>query len=714
MKQKPLPLLYFFFLIFLRSMNGMAQAVNTQDSLALVDLYNNTNGPGWANKTNWLSLASVSRWYGVTTVNGRVTQLSLTGNGMTGTLPGSIASLPLNLLNLRFNQLSGNIPSALGAMPTLSILQLNNNAFTGPIPVTLAGNKSLNALDLSVNQLTGSIPAFNGLPFLATLDLANNQFSGSLPILANLPSLDLLDVENNQLSGAIPVSYVDLPQFAVFWADHNQLSGAFPESFCYHHFFSILLNDNRLTGQLPDSIIKLSGLFGLNLSNNQFNFAGIAKLKPIQNCIYSPQLDLPLQRFGDTLFVSAGGAAMKETFRLYKDGALLSTRILDSAFKIGVMGKYNIVATDADVPELTLHSDTLNIGLVLPVSTCSASQAVGENAVDVVSGILKLVTLNGLSGGVTVLETIDPVVSTFNGRPFVQRHYDITPASNAGTAQATVTLYFSQADFDAFNRFVEASGVSTPLLPTGGVDNGNIRINQFHGSFIGSAAPGNYTGATVLITPVVSWDAADDWWVVSFPVSGFGGFYMSTGVVPLALTPFQFTGDIAGKAVVLQWKTTGDVNTKQYTIERSSDGKSFNAIGSVSAQGLPGENDYVYMDGKPLAGNNFYRLKIALRDGAFAYGAVVVIRESAVAETYLVYPNPVHGMVSVLFHSAGEGKYSIQVVDGLGRILQVLNGVSAAGVNKVEIDMGAYTAGTYTLVISDAVMVRRSLRVTKE
>ena len=695
-------------------MSGAAQAVNTQDSLALVDLYNNTNGPGWVNQANWLSSASVSNWYGVTTVNGRVTQLNLTGNGLTGALPGSITSLPLNLLNLRFNQLSGKIPAALGAMPALSILQLNNNEFTGPIPVTLAGNKLLNVLDLSVNQLTGSIPAFNGLPVLATLDLANNQLSGPLPTLGNLPSLDLLDVENNQLSGTIPVSYVDLPQFVVFWADHNQLSGGFPEAFCYHHFLSILLNDNRLTGQLPDSIIKLSGLFGLNLSNNQFNFAGIANLKPMQNCIYSPQLDIPLERFGDTLYVSAGGAATKETFRLYKDGVLLSTRIRDSAFKVGVMGKYNIVSTDADVPQLTLYSDTLNIGLVLPVSTCNASQAVGDNVKDVVSGILKLVTLNGLSGGVAVLETIDPVVSTFNGQPFVQRHYDITPASNAGTAQATVTLYFSQADFDAFNRFVEANGVGTPLLPSGGVDNGNIRINQFHGNFTGSAAPGNYTGATVLITPMVSWDAADGWWVVTFPVSGFSGFYLSTGVVPLALTPFQFTGDLEGKAVALRWKTTDDVNTNQYTIERSGDGTNFSAIGSVSAQGLVGENDYVYMDTKPLTGNNFYRLRIAVRDGAFEYSAVVVVQHSGAAGAYLVYPNPVRGMVSVLFNSAGAGKYSIQVVDGLGRTLQVWNGVSAVGVNKVEIDMGGYAAGDYTLVISGPVMGRQSLRVTKE
>jgi hypothetical protein len=32
-----------------------AQAVNNQDSLALVDLYNSTNGPQWNSDENWLT-----------------------------------------------------------------------------------------------------------------------------------------------------------------------------------------------------------------------------------------------------------------------------------------------------------------------------------------------------------------------------------------------------------------------------------------------------------------------------------------------------------------------------------------------------------------------------------------------------------------------------------------------------------------------------------
>ena len=49
-----------------KSITVYAQAVNKQDSLALVDLYNSTNGPGWYTKTNWLTRHPVETWYGIT------------------------------------------------------------------------------------------------------------------------------------------------------------------------------------------------------------------------------------------------------------------------------------------------------------------------------------------------------------------------------------------------------------------------------------------------------------------------------------------------------------------------------------------------------------------------------------------------------------------------------------------------------------------------
>ncbi len=78
---------------------------NTQDSLALVDLYNSAGGVNWTNHTNWLSKLPVSSWYGVTEYNWRVTSISLAANNLKGTLPTSLGNLPyLTTLALQNNK----------------------------------------------------------------------------------------------------------------------------------------------------------------------------------------------------------------------------------------------------------------------------------------------------------------------------------------------------------------------------------------------------------------------------------------------------------------------------------------------------------------------------------------------------------------------------------------------------------------------------------
>ncbi len=75
--------------------------VSIQDSLALVSLYEATDGASWNNNTNWLQ-GPVSTWYGVSLLGDRVYVLNLYNNGLNGYFPASIGQLTKIVeLNLR-------------------------------------------------------------------------------------------------------------------------------------------------------------------------------------------------------------------------------------------------------------------------------------------------------------------------------------------------------------------------------------------------------------------------------------------------------------------------------------------------------------------------------------------------------------------------------------------------------------------------------------
>ena len=85
------------------------------DREALVAIYNATDGENWNRSDNWLSDAPLDEWEGVTTDDeGRVTKLEVKGNQLTGEIPAELGDLAnLTELWLASNQLTGCIPAGL-------------------------------------------------------------------------------------------------------------------------------------------------------------------------------------------------------------------------------------------------------------------------------------------------------------------------------------------------------------------------------------------------------------------------------------------------------------------------------------------------------------------------------------------------------------------------------------------------------------------------
>ena len=269
---------------------------------ALVALYEATNGDNWVHNEGWLSDDSICEWYGVlcqtigseyavreidlreNDLEGEIPEdfggmedlerVFFDRNALTGSIPSSIGSFPsLRFLSLRDNNLSGTLSDSLWDLRQLRILWLAHNNLSGEIPHSLGQLTELEELDLNSNQYSGPIPAEIGqLTKLTELDLSSNEFSGPIPteigILTQLEELKLFD---NALEGPIPEEIGNLVRLEEVELQENYLFGELPVSMTSLKEISLLvLNDNQLTGPVPPWIDELSSLNFLLLHNNQF------------------------------------------------------------------------------------------------------------------------------------------------------------------------------------------------------------------------------------------------------------------------------------------------------------------------------------------------------------------------------------------------------------------------------------------------------------
>ncbi|KAK3582594.1 hypothetical protein CHS0354_024148 [Potamilus streckersoni] len=174
----------------------------------LEEFYHATNGPEWANNTNWLNDKPLNEWFGVgVDVVGQVTRLDLSDNKLRGTIPSSLGDLTeLEKLDLGGNKLRGTIPGSLGNLSNLKRLDLSGNDLSGSIPNSLGNLTMLEWMDLNGNKLSGTIPrSLGNLTMLEVLHLKGNKLNVKMPELKGkdavrifFKSIDIMENDANR------------------------------------------------------------------------------------------------------------------------------------------------------------------------------------------------------------------------------------------------------------------------------------------------------------------------------------------------------------------------------------------------------------------------------------------------------------------------------------------------------------------------------------
>ncbi|GAA0138561.1 hypothetical protein LIER_34952 [Lithospermum erythrorhizon] len=229
--------------------------------------------------------------------------LDLSINNLTGAVPSEFSQLKeLTLLNLFINNFHGVIPEFIAYLPKLQVLKLWRNRFSGSIPSELGGNGKLIELDLSTNKLTGELPG--SLCFgnrLQILILFDNFLLGNLPDgLGKCKSLSRIRLGQNYLSGSIPEGFLYLPELSLVELQNNYFTGKFQESrnVSSSKLEVLILSNNHLSGSIPNSIGKYSGMKILFLDGNHFTGAIPSEIGELENII---KLDMSRNNLSGTI-----------------------------------------------------------------------------------------------------------------------------------------------------------------------------------------------------------------------------------------------------------------------------------------------------------------------------------------------------------------------------------------------------------------------------
>ncbi|KAG6493914.1 receptor-like protein EIX2 [Zingiber officinale] len=220
----------------------------------------------------------------------RMTKLravDLSRNHLSKELPNCWQDLTdLAVFDMSSNNLTGVLPSTVCSIKALLSLHLENNNMNGNLPISMKNLTRLRTLDLGSNEFTGGIPSSigHGLPHLKILILRSNRFHGHIPPqLSNLSSLQILDLSHNSFLGTIPPTFGNFSSIRISPKSLGEIVdvGSYTETILlvtknqenfYDKLLSIMttldLSDNNLSGQIPEQITSLLGLWNLNLSGN--------------------------------------------------------------------------------------------------------------------------------------------------------------------------------------------------------------------------------------------------------------------------------------------------------------------------------------------------------------------------------------------------------------------------------------------------------------
>jgi hypothetical protein len=149
----------------------------------------------------------------------------------------------------------------------------------------------------------------------------------------------------------------------------------------------------------------------------------------------------------------------------------------------------------------------------------------------------------------------------------------------------------------------------------------------------------------------------------------------------------------------LTWKITcANSRNVTMTLERSADNRNFTGINTIVADALRCQQPFAYTDNVPLAGINYYRLKMTDDNGKTTYSnAIAILNKDAGFEIIGLQPTLVTNDALLNVTAAQKIKMVLVVTDINGRLMKKIICNLMAGSNKLAINLTNLPAGNYQI-----------------
>ncbi|HMU45420.1 MAG TPA: S8 family serine peptidase [Chitinophagaceae bacterium] len=346
------------------------------------------------------------------------------------------------------------------------------------------------------------------------------------------------------------------------------------------------------------------------------------------------------------------------------------------------------------------------------------------------SGTNKLIASvnpNGQSMGSTDVQSyVNTGAVRINSDQFYHdRNITIKPTTVNLADSATVRFYFLDSETEAL---INATGCSYCYKPTMAYNLGVTKYSDADDSkengTLADNTPGNYIFIPTTKIRMVPFDKG---YYAEYKVKDFSEFWLNNGgfdnntPLPVQLLSFTAKKTNLSKDVLLEWKTTDEINVNRFEIElaKGNNGlqqNQFTSIGSVTSSGnATQENYYQFTDIETSkSGIRYYRLKIIDNDGSFKYSAVrPVLFDNEIH--WQVNPNPSPGMFGLVFQAPSGQTVNLRVYDLAGRLVKQQQLIANGFVQKINIDLESdqYANGLYLLHADDG-FTQQSFRLIKQ